>query len=67
MPMRTIGMLLGIPEEDQERIRDRIDAVSMIDDGVMPEKRDADTSTADYHGASANTSTGEPKTPPTTS
>ncbi len=25
MPMRTIGMLLGIPEEDQEAIRDRID------------------------------------------
>ena len=26
MPMRTIGMLLGIPEQDQEAIRDRIDA-----------------------------------------
>ena len=25
MPMRTIGMLLGIPEQDQEAIRDRID------------------------------------------
>jgi len=25
MPMRTIGMLLGIPEEDQEAIRDRLD------------------------------------------
>ena len=25
MPMRTIGMLLGIPEEDQEAIRDQID------------------------------------------
>jgi cytochrome P450 len=25
MPMRTIGYLLGIPEEDQEAIRDRID------------------------------------------
>ena len=25
MPMRTIGMLLGIPEEDQEALRDRID------------------------------------------
>jgi cytochrome P450 len=25
MPMLTIGMLLGIPEEDQEAIRDRID------------------------------------------
>ncbi|WP_395310705.1 cytochrome P450 [Mycobacterium sp. AMU20-3851] len=26
MPMRVIGMLLGIPEEDQEQIRDRSDA-----------------------------------------
>jgi cytochrome P450 len=26
MPMRTIGMLLGIPEQDQEAIRDRVDA-----------------------------------------
>jgi cytochrome P450 len=25
MPMRVIGMLLGVPEEDQEAIRDRID------------------------------------------
>jgi cytochrome P450 len=26
MPMRVIGMLLGIPEEDQQGIRDRVDA-----------------------------------------
>jgi cytochrome P450 len=26
MPMRVIGMLLGIPEEDQETVRDRVDA-----------------------------------------
>jgi cytochrome P450 len=26
MPMRVIGMLLGIPEEDQEQVRDRSDA-----------------------------------------
>jgi cytochrome P450 len=26
MPMRTIGMLLGIPERDQESVRDRVDA-----------------------------------------
>jgi cytochrome P450 len=31
MPMRMIGMLLGIPEEDQEAIRDRIDAGLRID------------------------------------
>ena len=38
MPMRTIGMLLGIPEQDQEAIRDRIDAGLRLDsDGDMPE------------------------------
>jgi cytochrome P450 len=26
MPMRTIGMLLGIPEDDQETVRDRVDS-----------------------------------------
>ena len=26
MPMRVIGMLLGIPEQDQEAVRDRADA-----------------------------------------
>ncbi len=26
MPMRTIGMLLGIPDQDQEEIRDQVDA-----------------------------------------
>ena len=28
MPMRVIGMLLGIPEEDQEAVRDRSTPVS---------------------------------------
>ena len=37
MPMKTIGMLLGVPEEDQEAIRDRIDAGLKLDDGEMPE------------------------------
>jgi len=37
MPMRTIGMLLGIPEEDQEAIRDYIDDGLRLDDGTMPE------------------------------
>jgi cytochrome P450 len=37
MPMRTIGMLLGIPEEDQEAIRDRIDEGFHLEDGeAMP-------------------------------
>ena len=33
MPMRTIGMLLGIPEQDQEAIRDRIDAGLRLEEG----------------------------------
>jgi cytochrome P450 len=33
MPMRTIGMLLGIPEQDQEAIRDRLDEGMRIEDG----------------------------------
>jgi cytochrome P450 len=32
MPMRVIGMLLGIPEEDQEELRDRIDAGLSLED-----------------------------------
>ena len=34
MPMRTIGMLLGIPEQDQEAIRDHLDAGLRIEDGT---------------------------------
>ena len=33
MPMRVIGMLLGIPEEDQEELRDQIDAGLSLDEG----------------------------------
>lgn len=37
MPMLTIGMLLGIPEEDQVAIRDRIDeGLRLDDDGGVP-------------------------------
>jgi cytochrome P450 len=36
MPMRTIGMLLGIPEDDQEEIRDRIDEGLRLTEGEMP-------------------------------
>ena len=32
MPMKTIGMLLGIPDEDQAEIRDRIDASMRLDE-----------------------------------
>jgi len=37
MPMRVIGMLLGIPEEDQEEIRSRVDRGLALEDGRMPE------------------------------
>jgi cytochrome P450 len=33
MPMRTIGMLLGIPEQDQEAIRDRLDESIRLEEG----------------------------------
>ena len=33
MPMRVIGMLLGIPEEDQEALRDSIDAGLSLEKG----------------------------------
>jgi cytochrome P450 len=41
MPMRTIGMLLGIPEQDQEAIRDRIDDGMQLADGSMPTRTEA--------------------------
>jgi cytochrome P450 len=37
MPMRTIGMLLGIPEQDQEALRDKIDDGLRLESGEMPE------------------------------
>ena len=37
MPMRTIGMLLGIPEQDQEALRDRIDEGLRLQEGTMPD------------------------------
>jgi cytochrome P450 len=38
MPMRTIGMLLGIPEEHQEGIREEMDrAMTLQDDGGPPD------------------------------
>jgi cytochrome P450 len=37
MPMRTIGMLLGIPEQDQEALRDRIDDGLRLEEGTMDE------------------------------
>ncbi len=37
IPMRTIGMLLGIPEEDQESLRGRFDQGMTLEEGVMPD------------------------------
>jgi len=42
MPMRVIGMLLGIPEEDQEALRDQIDAGLSLEAGEPGDLRDAD-------------------------
>ncbi|MFP3907421.1 MAG: cytochrome P450 [Acidimicrobiales bacterium] len=39
MPMRTIGMLLGIPEQDQEAIRDRLDEGLKLEEGDDPTAR----------------------------
>jgi cytochrome P450 len=40
MPMRVIGMLLGIPEGDQEQIRDQIDEGMRLADGDAPGGRE---------------------------
>jgi cytochrome P450 len=41
MPMRTIGMLLGIPESDQEALRDQLDqGLVMPEDGSFVPKND---------------------------
>ncbi len=48
IPMRTIGMLLGIPEEDQQAIRDHIDEGLRLEEGVMPEVVAHDSASTDY-------------------
>jgi cytochrome P450 len=52
MPMRVIGMLLGIPEEDQEAIRDRSDAALRTDPGqpmrISPERLASGEAFEDY-------------------
>lgn len=45
MPMRVIGMLLGIPEEDQVAIRESVDAALRTEAG-----KPMDISKAHYHG-----------------
>ena len=48
MPMRAIGMLLGIPEQDQNTLRDTVDDSLKLDDGTMPD--------FSYEGASGGNS-----------
>jgi cytochrome P450 len=51
IPMRTIGMLLGIPEADQAAIREHIDEGLKLEAGVMPDPtltRQQDTAATDY-------------------
>ena len=51
MPMRAIGMLLGIPEQDQTTLRDLVDDSLKLDDGTMPEfsyQTSGDVSSADF-------------------
>ena len=65
MPMRTIGMLLGIPEQDQEAIRDRLDEGLRLEEGQRGRAhpgRDGATPRC-----SPSTSTGGSSTRPTTS
>src|SRR5438477_280552 len=40
VPVRTIGMLLGIPEQDQEAIREHIDQGLRLKEGGMPDLSD---------------------------
>ncbi len=37
LPMRVIGMLLGIPEDDQVAIRDRMDEAMRLEEGDAPD------------------------------
>jgi cytochrome P450 len=48
IPMRTIGMLLGIPEEDQQALRDQLDEGLRLEDGVMPEVTARDGASTNY-------------------
>ena len=65
MPMRVIGMLLGIPEEDQEAIRDQLDDGLRLEEGV-PNETEYDALALSTR-CSPTTSPGAPSTPPTTS
>jgi cytochrome P450 len=51
MPMRVIGMLLGIPEQDQEAIRDQLDAGLRLDSGDQAAAQTEATITAENSAA----------------
>jgi cytochrome P450 len=53
MPMRVIGMLLGIPEDDQEAIRDRIDAGMRLEEGEAPRREETKLEPLDGSGFAA--------------
>jgi cytochrome P450 len=48
IPMRTIGMLLGIPEEDQQALRAQLDEGLRLEDGVMPEVAQGGGASSNY-------------------
>ena len=48
IPMRTIGMLLGVPESDQEEARDRANASLRTDPGKPMEVTADDLGHADF-------------------
>src|SRR4029077_19896691 len=50
MPMRTIGYLLGIPEQDQEAVRDRLDEGLPLSDGEAAAMPDVSEMSADIFG-----------------
>lgn len=52
-PMRVIGMLLGIPEEDQVAIRDRMDEGMRLDEGKAPDTAGAGLNALDGSGFDA--------------
>ena len=64
MPMRTIGYLLGIPENDQEAIRERLDEGLRLEEGQEEHRRRAGLRHRDIRGATSN---GASSIPPTTS
>jgi cytochrome P450 len=47
LPMRVIGMLLGVPEEDQVAIRDRMDEAMRLEEGDAPDNTGAGLSALD--------------------